>query len=519
MERDRCGQAGILPAIPRISLCGEVKQDGSEPSASAHCAVSGTALVGAAAGTGTAGKEGGSTGMITAIYARQSVDKKDSLSIRGQVELCRKEVEGEFRVYQDRGFSGKDTARPSFQRMMVEVQQGQISRIVVYRLDRFSRSIADFGRVWELLQQRGVEFSSVSERFDTSTPMGRAMLHIIMVFAQLERETIAQRVRDNYYQRVQQGSWMGGPAPYGFCIVRRQEQGRSYPVAEPDGRADGVRRIYELYAQPEQSLGSVAMQLSQEGDPGPHGKGWDSASLSRLLRNPVYVQADEAVWQYYQQRDVKMAAKKEDFDGTRGGLLVGKRGGSLPDMTLSLSAGQGIVPSYLWLKCQKKLEHNRQMKRTGRGSHSWLSGLLRCGGCGYAVQVVATGGRRYLRCSGRSNRHVCTQHLSAGIDCLEQAVEQELIHLLGEDETVRKEWEEICAKIQRLLYAVEQSDDITFAYYDAILRRLHEQKRQLEQQMQQQVQAWSVEQKYQAAQLLVEKILVWPDRAEVFWKV
>ena len=113
--------------------------------------------------------------MITAIYARQSVDKKDSLSIRGQVELCRKEGEGEFRGYQDRGFSGKDTARPSFQRMMAEVQRGQINRIVVYRLERFSRSIADFGRVWELLQQCGVDFPSVSERFDTSTHTGRAM--------------------------------------------------------------------------------------------------------------------------------------------------------------------------------------------------------------------------------------------------------------------------------------------------------------------------------------------------------
>lgn len=459
---------------------------------------------------------------VTAIYARQSVDKKDSLSIRGQVELCRKEVQGEFRVYQDRGFSGKNTARPAFQRMMDEVQRGEICRIVVYRLDRFSRSIADFGRAWELLQQCGVEFSSVSERFDTSTPMGRAMLHIIMVFAQLERETIAQRVRDNYYERVKLGSWMGGPAPYGFHLTRRQEQGRSYPVLEPDERAQGVQHIYELYAQPEQSLGSVAMRLSQEGDPGPHGKGWDSACLSRLLRNPVYVQADEAIWKYYQQKNVQMAAARENFDGTRGGLLVGKRGGTLSDMTLSLSAGQGIVSSALWLQCQHKLENNRQMKGMGRGIHSWLSGLLRCASCGYAVQVVATGGRRYLRCSGRSNKHVCTEHLSSGIDEIEQAVEQELGQMLQQEkgqQHCRQEYETICQRIQRLVQVVSQSDEISIIYYNEELRHLHEKKQQLQQQMMGRICHWSTEQKRQAAQLLIQQILLSSQRAEIIWKI
>ena len=96
--------------------------------------------------------------------------------------------------------------------------RGKIQKIVVYRLDRFSRSIAAFGRLWEVLQQHGVEFVSVNETFDTSTPMGRAVLDIIVVFAQLERETTAERVRDNYYQRAKLGFWPGGPAPYGFTL-------------------------------------------------------------------------------------------------------------------------------------------------------------------------------------------------------------------------------------------------------------------------------------------------------------
>ena len=146
---------------------------------------------------------------LDAIYARQSVDKADSLSIQGQIDLCRQKVGTDHKVYQDKGYSGKNTNRPAFQQMMADVERGLVQKIIVYRLDRFSRSIADFGRLWEILRKHSVEFVSINETFDTSTPMGRAMLNIIMVFAQLERETTAERVRDNYYQRAKSGAWPG----------------------------------------------------------------------------------------------------------------------------------------------------------------------------------------------------------------------------------------------------------------------------------------------------------------------
>ena len=126
---------------------------------------------------------------MDAIYARQSIDKKGSLSIEGQIELCRKFTAGELRIFSDRGFSGKNMRRPAFGELMEAVEAGEIERIVVYRLDRFSRSLADFSRIWEVLQKNGVAFLSVSEQFDTSSPVGRAMLSIVMTFAQLERET------------------------------------------------------------------------------------------------------------------------------------------------------------------------------------------------------------------------------------------------------------------------------------------------------------------------------------------
>ena len=157
---------------------------------------------------------------MTAIYARQSLDVKDSLSIENQIDLCRRVAEGEVRVYQDKGFSGKNTNRPAFLQLMEAVKGGEIHRILVYRLDRFSRSIADFSQVWVVLERYNVQFQSVTENFDTASPMGRAMLNIVMTFAQLERETTAERVRDNYRHRVQLGAWPGGPAPYGFDLEK-----------------------------------------------------------------------------------------------------------------------------------------------------------------------------------------------------------------------------------------------------------------------------------------------------------
>ena len=127
------------------------------------------------------------TNRIDAVYARQSVDKKDSISIESQIEFCRHELRGgAAREYQDKGFSGKNTDRPQFQQLVRDIEAGLIARVVVYKLDRISRSILDFANMMQLFQKHNVEFVSGTEKFDTSTPMGRAMLNICIVFAQLE---------------------------------------------------------------------------------------------------------------------------------------------------------------------------------------------------------------------------------------------------------------------------------------------------------------------------------------------
>ena len=202
-----------------------------------------------------------------AIYGRQSVDRKDSISIESQIEFCKYELRGgNFRKYTDKGYSGKNTDRPKFQEMMADIRRGLIKRVVVYKLDRISRSILDFATMMETFQEYNVEFVSSTEKFDTSTPMGRAMLNICIVFAQLERETIQKRVTDAYYSRCQHGFHMSGAAPYGFQLEPTTIEGIRTKMMKPDPEtADIAKLMFEMYSQPGISFGDIARYFADEG--------------------------------------------------------------------------------------------------------------------------------------------------------------------------------------------------------------------------------------------------------------
>ena len=485
---------------------------------------------------------------LDAIYARQSVNKADSLSIQGQIDLCRQKSGGEFRVYQDKGYSGKNTNRPAFQQMMADVERDLVQKIIVYRLDRFSRSIADFGRLWEILKRHNVEFVSINETFDTSTPMGRAMLNIIMVFAQLERETTAERVRDNYYQRAKLGSWPGGPAPYGFTIGRLPGlDGKPAPGLLPDEHASTVERIFQSYAREDASLGSVARSLNGDGVPAPKRATWDNVALSRILHSPLYVMADEDVYLYYQGKGLIFANRLEEFDGLHGGMIVGKRDRSagkyqdLKEQHLSLSTHYGLVSSGLWLRCQYKLEANRQLGNSGRGKHTWLSGLLKCGTCGYSVKVNRDKDRYYLVCSGRSNLGLCHSSIQVDLRTLEAAVEAELERLLAECPDVKEHpadgrentvaLAEIDRKIDRLISALAESSDLTMAYINRTVKKLECQRQELLEQQAGHHASPSpklahlkfgpleFEQKKLVAAQFIREIKLSDDTAEVIWNI
>ena len=482
---------------------------------------------------------------MEAIYTRQSVDKLDSLSIESQIEQCKKFSSGDIEIYQDKGFSGKNTNRPAFQRLMEDVEAGKISKIYVYRLDRFSRSIADFGQVWKTLERCGVQFQSVTEQFDTSSPMGRAMLNIIMTFAQLERETTAERVKDNYRHRFSLGAWPGGPAPLGFSLTKVQDSsGRKVSALVKNEQASVIRDIFSAYAEDGATLGSVAKILNQRGIAAAKRKTWDNVALSRILHSPVYVRATEDIYWWYLSKGLSIQLPPEAFDGIHGCNLIGRRDRSrgkyqdLKDQLLTVSNHEGIIPAELWLHCQEKLEKNAQLHRGNAGKYSWLTGLMKCKSCGYAVKINRMDGRFYLVCSGRSNLSACSERIRVDLHELENAVAAQIQAMLkscpaeevyNDDSGANHALLQLDQKIDRLVAAMAESDDAPTAYIMKEIQRLDREKTQLIQQLKSsrkkpdRVQLdWdklSFDEKKHVASEFVERILLHDDEATIIWKV
>ena len=347
---------------------------------------------------------------MTAIYARQSVDKKDSISIDTQIDICKRYCADEIRVYKDKGWSGKNLDRPGFSRLLGDIKRGEITKLVVYKLDRISRSLNDFSGLMEIFKKYGVEFASTVETFDTSTPIGRAMLGIIMVFAELERENILLRVKDNYYSRGEKGLYLGGVPIYGFDKIPAAHCGIKTSMLVPNGDMRTVEYIFGAYRDSGSSLGQIAGELNSRRIPSPAGTLWDSGKLSRLLRSPIYVRADVDVYRYFKEKGARISNPVEDFTGERGCFLYGRREANerkytdVRDHVLSVGLHEGVISSELWLDIQRKLDGNSQIKRGKSGSYSWLTGLIKCGKCGYAMRVQ---GGEYFYCSGKANHGCC----------------------------------------------------------------------------------------------------------------
>ncbi len=357
------------------------------------------------------------SGRYTALYGRQSIYKEDSISVESQIEYGIYETRGEpYKIYADKGYSGKDTNRPAYEEMLSDIQQGFISKVVVYKLDRISRSILDFSNMMEIFQTHGVEFISTTEKFDTSTPIGRAMLNICIVFAQLERETIQKRIADTYYARCKKGFYMGGRVPYGFALEKTIIEGihtsKYVPVPEEE---EQIKLLYALYSESGTSLGDVIRHLRDNGIVNVRGASWSTARLSELMRNPVYVKADADVYNFFKSQGADIINPVEDFTGHNACYLykgVSSEKNKRSDINAKevvLAPHEGIVSSKIWLKCRIKCLNNKQSTKSGKPKNSWLVGKVKCGNCGYALTVAKakTKWGRYFVCSSRLNQKLC----------------------------------------------------------------------------------------------------------------
>ena len=249
-------------------------------------------------------------------------------------------------------------------------------------------------------------FLCIREKFDTSTPMGKAMMYIASVFAQLERETIAQRVRDNMCLLARTGRWLGGTTPTGFRAERTAEvivDGRARTACRlvPDpaewGRAAAIFRLFLA----RQSLSGLSRALAEEGITARTGRPFSLPGLREILQNPVYCAADRDAWDYFAALGADLCFPRADCDGRRSLLAYQKRdytGGRSPrnpvdKWIIALGRHPALVSGATWRAVQELLTPDRAPAVHNR--RALLSGLLFCARCGEKLLPKARKGGSY----------------------------------------------------------------------------------------------------------------------------
>lgn len=352
-----------------------------------------------------------------AIYSRKSKYSDKGDSIGNQIELAKeyikknypeKEYEIETTIFEDEGFSGGNIERPKFKQFLEQEQEKPYDILISYRLDRISRNIADFSSLMNELNKLNTSFISIKEQFDTTTPMGRAMMYIASVFAQLEREVIAERIRDNMLELAKTGRWLGGDTPLGFDsekveIMQITEENTSsntlekknkkaYKLKINEEEKQKVQLIFKKYLECK-SLAGLEYYLLKNKIYTRKGKEFRKYSLKNILTNPVYSQNDHIILQYFKNKGQNIYAEqdgREKFDGKYGIIAYNKTDNNkkerpLKDWIIAVGLHKGYVTGKEWVQVQELLEKNKDKSYRASVNHTnetIFSGILRCKKCG-----------------------------------------------------------------------------------------------------------------------------------------
>ena len=231
----------------------------------------------------TAAKKLSRCALYVRVSTKQQVDK-DYNSIESQKDqlleyVNRRENYHVYKIYEDPAYSAKDSERPALQQMFDDVKKGKLDCVLVYKMDRLSRSILGFHKMVDTLEKHGVILVSITEHFDSSTVHGRFSRNIMMNFAQMEREMVSERTKDKLLERAKNGLWNGG-RPYGYdckdkkLIINKEE-------------ANVIRFMFDFFIH-NASLARLRDELKARGIYTAKGYRWTASQISHKLRNPVY---------------------------------------------------------------------------------------------------------------------------------------------------------------------------------------------------------------------------------------
>lgn len=385
-----------------------------------------------------------------AIYSRKSKFTDKGESIENQVEMCLEYLNRmydnieEVKVYEDEGFSGSNIKRPQFQKLIADIKKKKFTHLICYRLDRISRNAADFTNTIEILNKYNVSFISIREQFDTSSAMGRAMMNIAAVFAQLERETIAERVRDNMLELAKTGRWLGGTPPLGFKsepIKYANSNGKykkMFKLSKVTSEINLVKFIYKLYLS-KKNFSSTASYLCRNEYKGKNGGEFSRGTVQQIILNPVYCAADEKILNWFRSKGAVTCG----IPDKKHGLMVynkkagGKRENSMDKWIVSVGKHESIISSDTWLKCRSILDENKKKSspRCGTGKKFLLSGILICGECGSGMSSWSHYNKkkdfleRYYRCNLKNRASSRCKNKMLNAYKAEEYVEKYFLHL------------------------------------------------------------------------------------------
>ncbi len=378
--------------------------------------------------------------MTAGLYIRVSTEQQvEKESLQTQESRLRAYCEANkltvHQVYRDEGLSAKDTKREALQELLADIKSQSIQIVVVTRLDRITRSLRDLLSLLETFHEHDVKFISLADSIDTTGPMGRFMLNLLGSFAQLERETVAQRVAEVMHHRAAQGKWNGGVIPFGYTTQQRvlndlTRSGISKAEAtalaaeqcpqpktlyvDPD-EAETVKKIYSTYLKVKSARGTV-QRLNAAGCRTRRQALWATSSITRILSNPVYI----------------------------GKMPYGRRKTDLPSGEIKRASDDNYkvadghhepIISQEQFEIVQDVLADSSLKRTRSARTYLLSRLLRCGKCGapmYGHAYAKRSGHEYFyyRCHGRWGDHPnACQGLTIPGDRLEEFVVDTLSEL------------------------------------------------------------------------------------------
>lgn len=318
------------------------------------------------------------------IYVRVSTDEqaRHGYSIAAQIEkleaYCISQGWEMVKQFIDDGYSAKDLNRPQFKEMMNIVKKGGIDVVLVYRLDRLTRSVVDLYSILQELDKYDCKFKSATEVYDTTNAMGRLFITLVAAIAQWERENTAERVRMGMEKKIKLGLWKGGTPPYGYKIVDKQ-------LVVNENEVGVVKEVFEL----SKTLGfyTIAKQLSTKGYQTRKGSDWHVDSVRDIANNPVYagyLTFSESLKEYK-----KPPREQNLYEGNHDKIISRDEFWALQDI----------------------LDKRRKFGGKRETSNYYFSSILKCARCGHSMSGHKSGDKKTYRCSGKKAGKNCTSHI------------------------------------------------------------------------------------------------------------